>query len=103
MAILIMDVTCILHDITFIWDKKKADVNVKKHGVSFQEACESFFDPFLKVVDASRNLESRDAIIGYSKKRQLLFVVYKEHKQDAFRVISARKVTRAERDYYENI
>ena len=74
----------------------------KKHGVSFQEGCESFFDPFLKTVDASRHFEGRDAVIGYSKKSQLLFVVYREQK-DTFRMISARKATSQERGHYENL
>lgn len=98
-----MDARFVLQGVTFVWDKQKASTNLKKHGVSFQEACEAFFDPFLKVVDASRHFEGRNAVTGYSKRSQLLFVVYREGKEDALRVISARKATNQERSHYENL
>ena len=54
-----------LNGITFVWDDSKARINPTNHdGVTFQQAAESFFDPFLVVVDASRNEEARDAVIG---------------------------------------
>ncbi|MBI4356422.1 MAG: BrnT family toxin [Gammaproteobacteria bacterium] len=98
-----MDAKLVLQGVTFVWDKKKASINLKKHGVSFNQACEAFFDPFLKVVDASRHFEGRNAIVGYSRKSQLLFVVYRENKEDIFRIISARKTTNPERSDYENL
>ena len=45
-------------------DSDKADSNVEKHGVSFHAACEVFFDPFVKIVDASNPTESREAAFG---------------------------------------
>ena len=42
-----------LQGVAFEWDSDKADTNVQKHGVSFHAACEVFFDPFVKIVDAS--------------------------------------------------
>jgi uncharacterized protein len=60
-----MDVYFILNGITFVWDDEKARINPINHdGVTFGQAAESFFDPFLVVVDASRNDESRDAVIA---------------------------------------
>ena len=56
-----MDVRFLLHGITFIWDADKAVANRRKHGIPFEQAAEAFFDPFLKVVDASRHEEARDA------------------------------------------
>ena len=70
-------------------------------GVTFEQAAEAFFDPFLKVVDASRNEEARDAIIGMDMRWNLLFVVHIELEEDAIRLISARKATRKEREDYE--
>nr|WP_231663744.1 BrnT family toxin [Pseudanabaena sp. 'Roaring Creek'] len=57
----------------------------------FQQATEAFFDPFLVVVDASRNDEERDAVIGLDKRWNLLYVVYVERENDVIRIISARK------------
>jgi hypothetical protein len=96
-----MDVRFLLHGITFIWDVDKAVANLRKHGIAFEQAAEAFFDPFLKVVDASRHEEARDAIIGMDTRWNLLFVVHLELEDDAIRLISARKATRRERAHYE--
>jgi len=97
-----MDTRFVLHGITFIWDENKARENPRHHdGITFEQAAEAFFDPFLKVLDASRNDEARDAIIGMDTHWNLLFVVYIEVEEDAIRLISARKATRQERTDYE--
>lgn len=98
-----MDVYFVLNGITFVWNNEKALINSRKHdGVTFQQAASAFFDPFLKVVDASRSNEARDAIIGIDTNWVLLFVVHIEFEDDIIRIISARKATRQERNYYEN-
>jgi len=98
-----MDQKFILNGITFIWNDDKAKQNPLKHkGITFERAVEAFFDPFLVVVDASRNYEARDAVIGMDKQNYLLFVVHIQQENDMIRVISARKATRQERNYYEN-
>ena len=97
-----MDEQFELHKINFIWDHKKSKTNLAKHGISFEQAAEAFFDPFIKIVDASRNQEMRDAIIGMDKQWNLLFVVHIAFEDDRIRVISARKVTRSEKYFYEN-
>ncbi|MEG3439961.1 BrnT family toxin [Pannus brasiliensis CCIBt3594] len=53
-------------------------------------------------MDASRNDEARDAIIGMDKRSNLLFVVYLERENEMIRIISARIATRQEREMYEN-
>jgi uncharacterized DUF497 family protein len=54
--------------ITFVWDQQKAATNIAKHdGISFEQATQAFFDPFLRIVEASQNDEARDAIIGMDK------------------------------------
>ncbi len=95
-----MDVYFVLNGINFVWNKEKARIN--HDGVTFQQATEAFFDPFLVVVDASRNDEERDAVIGLDKRWNLLYVVYVERENDLVRIISARKATRKEHEYYEN-
>jgi uncharacterized protein len=96
-----MDARFLLHGITFTWDVDKAVANLRKHGIAFEQAAEAFFDPFLKVVDGSRQEEARDAIVGMDTRWNLLFVVHLELENDAIRLISARKATRRERAYYE--
>ncbi len=98
-----MDLKFILNGITFIWNEEKAKQNPIKHnGITFERAAEAFFDPFLVVVDASRNHETRDAVIGMDKNNYLLFVVHIQQENDMIRIISARRATRQERNYYEN-
>lgn len=92
-----------LDGITFVWNAEKARSNPIKHGgITFQQAAEAFFDPFLIVVGASRNDEARDAIIGFDQRWNLLHVVHIEREADVIRIISARKATRQEREDYEN-
>lgn len=54
------------------------------------------------VVDASRNDEARDAIIGLERRWNLLYVVFIEPENDIIRIVSARRATRKERQYYES-
>ena len=98
-----MDVYFVLNGITFVWNDEKASLNPQKHeGVTFPQAAEAFFAPLLVVVDASRNDEARDAIIGLDRRWNLLYVVFIERENDTIRIISARKATRKEREYYES-
>jgi uncharacterized protein len=88
--------------IRFVWNARKAATNPKKHdGVTFEQATEAFFDPFFKLVDAGRNEEARDAVIGYDESGRLLFVVHIELEGDIIRLISARKATVTERNDYD--
>jgi len=96
-----METRFVLHGITFIWDEHKARENPRHHdGVTFAQAAEAFFDPFLTIVDASRNAEARDAMIGMDIRWHLLFVVHSKV-EDAICLLSVRKATRKERTYYE--
>lgn len=85
---------------SFEWDDAKAVANETKHGVSFREAVQVLQDPNAWFVDASDNDEDRDGIIGYTEVGKLLFVVAVE-RDEAVRLISARKVTNRERKIYE--
>ena len=86
----------------FDWDGKKAEANLSKHGVSFDEAKTVFDDPlYIDFYDPDYfDEEDRYIIIGESQQRRLLIVSYTEldHK---IRLISAREVTKKEREDYE--
>ena len=97
-----MDRRAELHGVGFVWDAEKADRNLQQHGVSFGEAIEAFFDPFLKVIEASRRNETRDAVLGMDMRLRLLFVVHVEIEDDSFRIISARRATQEEWRLYED-
>ena len=87
----------------FEWDNAKADQNLLKHGITFNEAQTVFDDPFYVDFydpDHSEN-EEQYLIIGTSNQGRLLIVSYTE-RGDAIRLISARELTRSEREAYEN-
>ena len=88
--------------IEFEWDPAKAELNLKEHGVSFEEATTVFRDTLsITIIDPDHtNSEHRFIDIGMSHLRRLLVVSYTERK-DKIRIISARRATRAERKNYE--
>lgn len=97
-----MDTTFRLQGLTFEWDAKKAVANLRKHRVSFEQACEVFLDPFLQLADATDMREAREAAIGLTEDWSLLFVVHVIRRGDAIRIISARPATSSERRSYEH-
>ena len=97
-----MDIHFEHNGVSFIWNSKKATLNKNKHdGITFEHATQAFFDPFFKLVDAGRNDEARDAVIGYDQVGRLLFVVHIEIEGEYIRIISARKATTSERNDYD--
>lgn len=86
----------------FKWNERKAEGNLAKHGVSFDEAATVFNDPlFVDFYDPDHSTdEHRYIIIGESQRNRLLIVSYSE-RNEAIRLISAREVTPAEREAYE--
>ena len=86
----------------FEWDTAKAELNLKDHGVSFDEATTVFRDTLsITIADPDHsNSEDRFIDIGMSHRGQLLVVSYTE-RGDRIRIISARPPTRAERKSYE--
>ena len=95
-----MDVRIDIDGQGFVWDDAKADANVRKHGVRFEEAATVFFDPLSVVVDASRNDEGRHAVIGFDAHARLLYVVHIDIVDGVLRLISARRATRDEEARY---
>lgn len=95
-----MDVFFNLSGESFVWDANKAASNERKHGIRFEEAATVFFDPLFIVVDASRNEEARDAVVGYDGTGRLLYVVHIEFEGEQIRIISARRATGREEENY---
>ena len=88
--------------ITFEWDEEKAQINLKKHGVTFEEACSVFSSPLsLTIADPLHSdEEDRFVTLGESSSGQLLVVVSTD-RGETVRIISARGATRRERKNYE--
>jgi uncharacterized DUF497 family protein len=86
----------------FEWDPRKAAANLAKHKVSFEEAATVFGDPLGRIVADPRHsaLEERLVLLGISKERRLLAVMYIE-RAESVRIISARRATRPEKRDYE--
>ena len=89
-------------DDLFEWDAEKAEVNLRKHGVSFEEAATVFYDPLsLTVSDPLHSDEENRFIInGFSDKQRQLVVVHTD-RSDKIRIISSRLATPEERRKYE--
>ena len=89
--------------IAFDWDPAKARANERKHGVSFEEAQSVFYDDFARQFydpDGSE-AEDRFLMLGISNRARVLLVCHCERSGEVIRIISARKATRNERQYYE--
>jgi len=86
----------------FEWDRQKAQSNLKKHKVSFEEAATIFGDPFsITISDPMHSAgESRFVTIGESLSRRTLVVGHTD-RGNKIRIISARVATKHERDKYE--
>ena len=96
-----------LENKTFSWSDEKNQINIKKHGLSLQEAVLVFLDPYLVVRhdDAHSTLEeTRWKGIGVLGNDILLAVVFSEMSENEIRLISAREASKKEKeDYRENI
>ena len=86
----------------FEWDPQKADSNLKKPGVSFQEVASVLSDDLsITYPDPDHSVrEHRFITVGMSRFGRVLMVAHTD-RGDNIRVIGARKTTRKERRYYE--
>jgi uncharacterized DUF497 family protein len=86
----------------FEWDPEKAKRNLEIHGVSFDEASTAFGDTLsLTIYDPLHSEdEDRFILIGNTYKNRLIVVVHTA-RGNRIRIISARKATKKEREYYE--
>lgn len=91
------------NDISFEWDEAKAASNLKKHGVSFDEAASVFDDPYARVIaDPDHSAEEeRFVILGNSIRANLLTVCHCHREAGgSIRIISAREATKREAKEY---
>jgi len=88
----------------FEWDENKARGNLKKHGVSFEEARSVFFDENARIVPDPEHSDDEDRFIllGISANVRILTVCHC-YRQDekTVRIISARKATNREAKQYQ--
>ena len=86
----------------FEWDPEKAAANVRRRRVSFNEAATVLEDPLSTTFpdEAHSEGEMRFVTVGVSSSGRLLVVAHTE-RNDTIRIISARRATRREREFYE--
>jgi hypothetical protein len=89
--------------VRFEWSPEKADANLVKHKVSFDEARTVFGDPLAVTIDdpGSYTAENRLLTKGMSKRWRLLVVAH-TYDNGIIRIISARRATKNERRQYES-
>jgi uncharacterized DUF497 family protein len=86
----------------FEWDSKKANLNLKKHGVSFDEAATAFYDPLSATFDDPDHSEGEQRLItvGVSSQDRLLVIAHTD-RGNVVRIINARLATAHERKKHE--
>lgn len=86
----------------FEWDAAKANANLKKHNVSFEEGKTIFNNPFLFTFpdDKHSSGEDRYVDIGLSANGRVLILTHTE-RQGKIRIINCKKATPHERSFYE--
>ncbi len=93
-----------MNDISFQWDQNKNLENIKKHKVSFEEAKSVFYDDNARLIhDPEHSInEERYIILGISTKLKILVVVHVYKENDKV-IISARKASKSEIKYYNEM
>ena len=92
-----------MSQLLFEWDNEKNRINQKKHGVSFEEAKSVFYDDrAIQFWDEEHSEEEdRFLLLGISSKMRILLIVHCYREQESvIRIISARKATQKESQYY---
>ena len=84
------------------WDQRKADLNYRKHGVSFEEAVTALQDEFSKILPDPDHSADEERFIAFAMSaRGRLLVIAHTYRGETIRLISARKATPQERRIYE--
>ena len=83
----------------FTWDPRKAAINLRKHGITFEEATTVFGDPLALIVEDAADPD-RALIIGESVVQRILVTVFLEVHEQEMHIISARRATKGERRRY---
>ena len=86
----------------FEWDRRKAVLNIKKHGMSFEDAATAFGDPLSVTIHDPKHSDDEDRflLLGETQDKKLVVVAHTDRK-DTIRLINARPATRQERKDYE--
>ena len=94
-----------MEPIEFIWDHNKAEANLRRHRVSFEEAQTVFYDSNARMIfdpDHSSEEEDRFIMLGLSSSFRILVVIHCYREEDTvIRIISARKANKHEQRQYE--
>jgi uncharacterized DUF497 family protein len=89
-------------DIEFVWDETKRVTNRRKHGIDFADVVEVFYDDLAySMADPDHHTEQRFVLTGSDAFGRILVVIYTQPEDFTIRIISARRATTAERQYYE--
>ena len=84
------------------WDTQKEKINLRKHGIAFQQAKEALQSGIVVVLKEDSNSgEQRYVYLGICKKLNILVVVVAYPDENITRIISARKANKKERKFYE--
>lgn len=92
-----------METLKFEWDENKNQINQQKHAVSFEEAKTVFYDENALLIDDPDHSEEEERfiILGLSAQAKLLVVCHCYRASETIiRIISARKATRKETQYY---
>jgi uncharacterized DUF497 family protein len=88
--------------IKFEWDEQKAELNLKKHGVSFELGTEIFSDPQILSFEDDRKDYGELREVGIGEVEGVILYVVFTVRGDRRRIISTRKANKEEREaYYE--
>ncbi len=93
-----------METLKFEWDENKNQINQQKHSISFEEAKTVFYDENALLIDDPDHSEEEERfiILGLSSRAKLLVVCHcYRASETVIRIISARKATRKETQYYE--
>ena len=86
----------------FEWDNKKAEANLKKHQIAFEEAASVFGDPLaITYSDPDHSVGERRYVTFGVSQEGVLLVLSHTYRNETARIISARRATKAERKIYE--
>ena len=88
----------------FEWNEEKSNTNLRKHGVSFDEATTIFGDPLAVTFSDPTHSEGEERYLTFGRSSTEKFIVVAHtDRDDRIRLISAREMTRKERSDYEQI
>ena len=93
-----------MSDLKFTWDKAKNTRNLKKHGVSFEEAKTVFYDDQARLIPDPDHSEDEDRyiLLGLCSQLRVLVVCHCYREEgETIRIISARKANKSEKNQYE--